>query len=257
MISRDTRNKIHDKRSFLTVQEEWNPLMKNRCIIWLVTGICLTVIFQFPLQSVASSADKYANFAELAEHETEGEDYQIEYTDMGTELLILSPHGGGIEGGVSELVRAFSADYSTYLFEGIKPSQNWDLHITSNHFDEPQAVKAVKEHNYTLAFHGYHDIVEHTLVGGTDTGGAKAIVRALHNEGFSAELVSPSHRLAGEIPKISIINAKQVKAFNWKSARLNERLFSEFGLWTRASSKNETFQTYVSAVKEVLETRYK
>ncbi|MDI5791573.1 poly-gamma-glutamate hydrolase family protein [Bacillus licheniformis] len=62
-------------------------------------------------------------FAELAEHETEGEDYQIEYTDMGTELLILSPHGGGIEGGVSELVRAFSADYSTYLFEGIKPSQ--------------------------------------------------------------------------------------------------------------------------------------
>lgn len=207
------------------MQEEWNLLMKNRCIIWLVTGICLTVIFQFPLQSVASSADKYANFAELAEHETEGEDYQIEYTDMGTELLILSPHGGGIEGGVSELVRAFSADYSTYLFEGIKPSQNWDLHITSNHFDEPQAVKAVKEHNYTLAFHGYHDIVEHTLVGGTDTGGAKAIVRALHNQGFSAELVSPSHRLAGEIPKISIINAKQVKAFNWKSARLNERLF--------------------------------
>lgn len=183
------------------MQEEWNLLMKNRCIIWLVTGICLTVIFQFPLQSVASSADKYANFAELAEHETEGEDYQIEYTDMGTELLILSPHGGGIEGGVSELVRAFSADYSTYLFEGIKPSQNWDLHITSNHFDEPQAVKAVKEHNYTLAFHGYHDIVEHTLVGGTDTGGAKAIVRALHNQGFSAELVSPSHRLAGGNPE--------------------------------------------------------
>ncbi|BCE15293.1 hypothetical protein RSC3_02649 [Bacillus paralicheniformis] len=207
------------------MQEEWNLLMKNRCIIWLVTGICLTVIFQFPLQSVASSADKYANFAELAEHETEGEDYQIEYTDMGTELLILSPHGGGIEGGVSELVRAFSADYSTYLFEGIKPSQNWDLHITSNHFDEPQAVKAVKEHNYTLAFHGYHDIVEHTLVEERIPEGRKRLSERCTTKVFQRSWSAQATGLQGEIPKISIINAKQVKAFNWKSARLNERLF--------------------------------
>ncbi|TWN30209.1 hypothetical protein CHCC14527_2000 [Bacillus paralicheniformis] len=95
-------------------------------------------------------------------------------------------------------------------------------------------------------------------MGGTDTGGAKAIVRALQNKGFSAELVSPSHRLAGGNPENINNQCKTGQSIQLEiSTPQREAFFSEFGLWTRASSKNETFQAYVSAVKEVLETRYK
>ncbi|MEC0682665.1 poly-gamma-glutamate hydrolase family protein, partial [Bacillus haynesii] len=118
--------------------------------------------------------------------------------------------------------------------------------------------KAVKEHSYVLAFHGYHDIVEHTIVGGTDTGGAKAIVRALVNKGFSAELVSPSHRLAGGNPENINNQCQAGQSIQLEiSTPQREAFFSEFGLWTRASSKNKTFRAYVSAVKEVLDMRYK
>lgn len=68
--------------------------MKKRCIISLITAVYIAVLWQCPIMA---SGDKYANFAELAENEVEGEDYRIEYTDMGTDLLVLSPHGG-IEG---------------------------------------------------------------------------------------------------------------------------------------------------------------
>ncbi|ASB88562.1 poly-gamma-glutamate hydrolase family protein [Bacillus sonorensis] len=241
------------------MQEEWNQVMKKRCIIWLIMGLCTAVIWQCPQEIKASGIqDKYANFAELAENETEGVDYNIEYTDRGTELLVLSPHGGGIEGGVSEIVRAFSDEYSTYLFEGIKSSQNLDLHITSNHFDEPTALEKVAEHSYVLSVHGYNDTEEHTLVGGTDKEGGQAIVDALVESGFSAELVDENHRLAGTDP--DNLNNKNKTGLSIQleiSIPQREAFFSRFGLWTRESSCNKKFLGYVTAIKNVLKERYK
>ncbi|MFN2745455.1 poly-gamma-glutamate hydrolase family protein [Bacillus sp. z60-18] len=241
------------------MREEWNQVMKKRCIIGLIMGVCTCVFCQFPLDNKASAAlDKYVNFAELAENEIEGEDYRIEYTDMGTDLLVLSPHGGGIEGGVSELVRAFSDEYSTYLFEGIKPSQNWDLHITSNHFDEPTALEAVSAHNYILAFHGYEDTEEHTLVGGTDKKGGRAITKALKEHGFSAELVDQDHKFAGTDPDNLNNKCKTGLSIQLEiSTPQREAFFARFGLKTRESTSNERFNEYVAVIKEVLEERLK
>ncbi len=50
--------------------------------------------------------DKYESFAALSASESE---YRIIYDEKnGSELIVLGPHGGKIEPGVSELVRAFS-----------------------------------------------------------------------------------------------------------------------------------------------------
>ncbi|MBU8789137.1 MULTISPECIES: poly-gamma-glutamate hydrolase family protein [Bacillus] len=229
--------------------------MKKRCIISLITAVYIAVLWQCPIMA---SGDKYANFAELAENEVEGEDYRIEYTDMGTDLLVLSPHGGGIEGGVSELVRAFGEEYSTYLFEGIKPSNNWDLHITSSHFDEPTALEKISEHSYVLAIHGYSDTEKHTIVGGTDTEVGQAIVDVLSEQGFSAELVDQSHRLSGTDPDNLNNLCKTGKSIQLEiSTPQREAFFSRFGLVTRAKSYNKVFTKYVDAIKEVLNERYK
>ncbi len=108
----------------------------------------------------------------------------------------MSPHGGRIEGGVSEIVRSFRDDYSTYLFEGLKTHDNQTLHITSTRFDEPQQSKALGKH-YVIAVHGYKGDEKISLVGGSDRKRAKKLVRALERNGFSAELATSKTGLAG------------------------------------------------------------
>jgi phage replication-related protein YjqB (UPF0714/DUF867 family) len=71
-------------------------------------------------------------------------------------ILIFSPHGGGIEKGVSEIVRELSkvGDYNSYLFEGKKKEGNKDLHITSHHFNEKMLFKLLEIHETALSIHG-------------------------------------------------------------------------------------------------------
>lgn len=80
--------------------------------------------------------DTYQSYEELSAHERIGIDYRILHERKGDQLLVLSPHAGGIESGVSELIHEISSDYSMYLFEGLKVKGNHVLHITSTRFDE-------------------------------------------------------------------------------------------------------------------------
>jgi phage replication-related protein YjqB (UPF0714/DUF867 family) len=88
--------------------------------------------------------DLYGCFADLKAHKKENSDYSISKGHgKSNHVCVIGPHGGGIEPGVSELVTEIARDdFSWYLFEGIQPSGNRDLHITSHHFDEPTALSA-------------------------------------------------------------------------------------------------------------------
>lgn len=148
-----------------------------------------------------ASADRYANFKELSQNETEGVDYSVFARTAGKGLLVMSPHGGGIEPGISEIVRAFADRASVYLFEGIKPRGNKDLHVTSACFDDPLAVKMAADHQYVLAFHGYFDPSHcHTLVGGTDRKRAAIFVNALRRHGFFSGIAGKRRPFFGNIP---------------------------------------------------------
>ncbi len=88
----------------------------------------------------SNSSDTYTDFKDLAEHE-DPDDYHISYNKRkGSPVLIMSPHGGRIEGGVSEIVRSFRDDYSTYLFEGLKAHDNQTLHITCYRIAGPSSI---------------------------------------------------------------------------------------------------------------------
>ncbi|MCY8199222.1 poly-gamma-glutamate hydrolase family protein [Bacillus subtilis] len=205
----------------------------------------------------SNQPDTYSNFSSLAENESPA-DYDISYNEKkGSKVLIMSPHGGRIEGGVSELVRYFNNEYSTYLFEGVKSHDNQTLHITSTNFDEPLAKKKIKEHQYVVAFHGYKGENKNTLVGGTDRKRAKMIVRALERRGFSAELASSKSGLAG-------LNAENINNQGETglsiqleiSREQREAFFDDFYYKNRKYTKNSEFYAYVSAIKGVLEKEY-
>lgn len=138
---------------------------------------CITVKKTFPVLATALvsflnpesvlAADKYRNFEELKENESPFS-FSVFSKEHVTDVLILAPHGGGIEGGTSELAKELSETYSTYLFEALKTPGAFDLHLTSTNFDEPQALEMLKEHEFTLSLHGYASNDRHVLVGGTD-----------------------------------------------------------------------------------------
>ena len=99
--------------------------------------------------------DRYNSFSDLKQHYLEESDYRIRLKDRGGRLLILAPHGGGIERGTSELVRKIAGnDLSYYTFEGLLHSNNKDLHITSTNFDEPQAIELVNKVDVVVVVHG-------------------------------------------------------------------------------------------------------
>jgi len=198
-------------------------------------------------------ADLYANFKELAAANKEGVDYRITVKDRGLQKVAIAIHGGAIEGGTSELAKAFAEDThsSLYLFEGTKSSGNTDLHVTSTHFDEPQGLKLVKRSVLCVSFHGYSSSTKHTLIGGADIDRKEKVFAALQAAGFSCELVSENSGLAGREPE-NIVN----KTLAYKGVQLEistAQRSAMFGTNTsagREGSKTAEFARYLEAVKQ-------
>ena len=58
----------------------------------------------------------------------------------------MAPHGGSIEQGTTELTKALAdkGNYDYYSFEGIRPKNNSELHVTSTHYDDPTLNQMIK-----------------------------------------------------------------------------------------------------------------
>lgn len=198
-------------------------------------------------------ADLYANFAELAAAETYGVDYQIRtVSPANATWTSIAIHGGGIEAGSSEIAEAVADGIMHfYEFDGMKPSGNGDLHITSTNFDEPQAIALVTPSPRTLSFHGYAgtDGVPETAIGGLDEEMTALVSEALTAAGF-AVVTAPSE-IAGTNPdNICNKNARLAGVQLEMSRAQREAFFTDF---TRNGRKNEprtqAFYDYVAAVR--------
>src|SRR5689334_7740848 len=70
-----------------------------------------------------------------------GRDFRIAFGDTNiSRCLLAAPHGGGIEPGTSEILRAVAdlGGWAWYEFAGFLRKGNKDaLHIASTEFDEP------------------------------------------------------------------------------------------------------------------------
>jgi len=134
----------------------------------------------------AAAADEYASFTDLAKHETAGTDYSIAATKRGSPLAVIAIHGGYIEPGTSDLALALAdEDYSLYTFQALKAKSGKRLHLTSTHFDEPQALKLVGQSKYCLSLHGAAGDEEAVYLGGRDMQFILNLAGPLREAGFS------------------------------------------------------------------------
>jgi phage replication-related protein YjqB (UPF0714/DUF867 family) len=98
--------------------------------------------------------------------------------------LLVAPHGGGIEPGTSELLRAIAemGNWAWYEFAGFLRKNNKEsLHITSTKFDEPTLLALLPRTNFVVTIHGSRlggdAVVE---VGGSWAEGRAAMLASIH-----------------------------------------------------------------------------
>ena len=198
--------------------------------------------------------DRYANFQELQADTTAEVDYHIESVKRDSPILIMTPHGGGIESGVSELVLYTAAgEFSEYYFEALRTANNRDLHITSSNFDEPIGDKMARESEFTLAYHGYSDTEnKHTLIGGRDEQAKHAAYKALTRAGFSAEVLANGTYLAGSEQNNICNRNKRGMGLQLELSTAQRLAFFETN--TRAKRRlttNAEFHRYVEAIRSI------
>ena len=132
-------------------------------------------------------SDTYPSFLELARRTREGRDFRRVVRRRRSPIAVVAPHGGGIEPGTSEVARALAGcDFSLYCFEGLRPSGNDELHVTSHRFDDPLCVQLARRARTVVAVHGCAGLQRAVYVGGLDASLKARLVAALRAAGFSA-----------------------------------------------------------------------
>jgi phage replication-related protein YjqB (UPF0714/DUF867 family) len=139
--------------------------------------------------------DKYANFAELKRAEPVLAWRIRQHIRRKSPVLIIAPHAGRIERGTSALAALIAgSSYNLYLFEGRKPrGENQTLHITSHHFDEPQAVALAARCTTVLGVHGCRGIWT-IYVGGRDLALRAKLAAALAETGIDVKANGPKFK---------------------------------------------------------------
>jgi len=196
--------------------------------------------------------DKYTNIAELRQNEREDEDYTILYRELPSKIAIMAPHGGGIEPGTIDIADYLAGcDYTFYAFKGLKNAGNKILHINSNTFDEPIALRAAQNADIVVSIHGAKDKSEMAYIGGTNQKLIHIIVHALRLGGFDATIC--------EIPGLRGIKAENIcnrcktrKGVQLELSRgLREILFDNLG-HRSLRRKTIVFYQFVNILKEAL-----
>lgn len=135
------------------------------------------------------------SFKELYKKRQEDSDYSRYSKDRKSSIMIIAPHGGGIEKGTSEIARALAGkDYSLYILEGIQKTGNKKLHIDSRTFDDPVCIKILKRAVTAITIHGCvgEDAITH--VGGKNKEFRNQVIEALTSADFYAVKDTTKHR---------------------------------------------------------------
>jgi phage replication-related protein YjqB (UPF0714/DUF867 family) len=195
--------------------------------------------------------DKYKNFDELNRNE-EDDTYSISYEMGSSGIAIITPHGGGIEPGTSEIVKGVAGnEHSFYTFDGLKQN-NKCLHITSENFDEPNCVELVRQSDRVVAIHGWKRNDNCLCLGGLDQNLKNKIQTTLINAGF--KVVDCPEVLKGEGKKNICNRNRDHYGVQIEISRgLRDRMF-ELNTKKGRSKKTPIYHLFVKTLREALNT---
>ena len=151
--------------------------------------------------SESPDARLYRCFGDLARCHERDKDYRIETLRRPrSSVAVIAPHGGAIERRTSEIARQIAGeDFNLYLFEGIRPKDNYRrLHLTSHCFDESECLALIAQCATVVAIHGCEGSIEKVLLGGLDASLKARIADALRDADVPVE--TEGHEFPGRDP---------------------------------------------------------
>jgi len=137
-----------------------------------------------------------------------GRDFRIAFGDSKIELgLLIAPHGGGIEPGSSEIMRAVAepSGWAWYEFAGFLRQGNKEaLHISSTSFDEPTLKSMLPQAGFVVAFHGASESGEPIVyVGGKWKLGRQTLTDSI-NAAFGEHGIKAADAVESSTPRIFV-----------------------------------------------------
>ncbi|MFB7905847.1 poly-gamma-glutamate hydrolase family protein [Kitasatospora sp. NPDC056076] len=213
-----------------------NVINRRTLIAALAAAPALSTLGAAVGSTPASAADQYpSNTALYADPSlVEGVDYGRRYrrhliddqSPQGRPAFIrttvVAPHGGGIEGGTSELCLAVAgyhpADlapipatgpvHDFWMFEGLRPSNNSALHVTSTHCDDTVvramcsgSLNVLSLHGCTTGQAGLEAGARAVLVGGLNSTFRQYLMEEFGAAGIRAVTASGEEEIAGISPE--------------------------------------------------------
>lgn len=163
----------------------------------------------------------------------------------------MAPHGGGIEAGTARIASAIAGnDHAFYAFKGIRPQNNFQLHIASHCFDEPRAINLASSSHTIITIHGCKDKIPLVYIGGRDQRLREKIILYLKKIGvITKDPPSPS---LGGMHDLNLCNrglrgkGVQIEI----SASLRKQLIGAGG-WKRARNTSQ-METFAKAIRQTL-----
>jgi phage replication-related protein YjqB (UPF0714/DUF867 family) len=121
--------------------------------------------------------------------------------------IVLAVHGGGIEGGTSEIALAVAGYHPAtfapatdcygvhdlWIFEGLLNRGNSKLHVTSTNYNDPIALELVQKSARCISLHGFSDAYANGKgqIGGRDTELKSIVLEELTVAGIPAHIATP------------------------------------------------------------------
>lgn len=247
----------------------------------LMTGLAAT-------PAAAAGGDLYTSNSDLYTKAIEGQDFARRFkrheafdNDKSTTPLprlttVLAIHGGGIEMGTSELclgiagyrpdtlapVAAGAPVYDYWMLEGMRSSNNGDLHVTASHCDDSIARSMVAGSANVLSLHGCTASQagapagqpKAVVVGGLNARFRQLLSTKLTAAGFQVLGGNPED-LNGDLPE-NICNRTLTGEGGGQleiTTELRQSLFGNFsGAANRASTTNTEFWKFADACRAAI-----
>ena len=152
-----------------------------------------------PAQEDVHHKDHFNSMTQLFKHTKKGVDWKKEVRKVGSNVLVIAPHGGNIEAGTTELTKLIASDnhYDYYSFTVLRKKHAEDLHVTSAHYNDPTLLNMVKSKDFTVSIHGAKGNQPVIYLGGLDTPLKEAIKKQLVKHHFVVK-IAPSY-LGGDL----------------------------------------------------------
>ncbi|MFI5761921.1 poly-gamma-glutamate hydrolase family protein [Streptomyces sp. NPDC051563] len=247
----------------------------------ILTGLTTT-------PAAAAGGDLYASNSDLYTTAVEGQDFSRRFkrheafdndktvTPLPRLTSVLAIHGGGIEMGTSELCLAIAGYhpdglapvaqsapvYDYWMFEGMRSSNNADLHVTASHCDDPVARSMAAGSANVLSLHGCTAAQagaaagqpKAVVVGGLNARFRQLLSTKLSGAGFQVLGGNPED-LNGDLPD-NICNRTLTGEGGGQleiTTELRQSLFANFsGAANRATSTNTDFWKFTNACRDAI-----